>query len=232
LEELVLFGRSEFGCENISTPWLSLYREGDFQGMHADVPHGPFAFVFSLTPKILFSGGETLLLRSEILSYWHQSRMDQTFEEGEIFNKIPSLFNRLSVFDPRIPHGVSRLSGTSDPMHGRLVVHGWFVNPSPQIEGKISPTVARKTMDEFMGPFLEAASTKLKEFEGMLVLKLKIQPGKSLQASFHLSTLRDVFGRGIDSAPFKPLLKKCARMVKLTKAASSVEMTIPVIFQR
>jgi hypothetical protein len=33
------------------------------------------------------------------------------------------------VFDPRVPHGVNRVTGTQDPRQGRLVVHGWFNEP-------------------------------------------------------------------------------------------------------
>jgi Rps23 Pro-64 3,4-dihydroxylase Tpa1-like proline 4-hydroxylase len=39
---------------------------------------------------------------------------------------VPPLFNRLTVFDPRVPHGVPVVEGTRDPREGRLVLHGWF----------------------------------------------------------------------------------------------------------
>src|SRR5690606_4093013 len=59
---LVQWGREHLGCHDISPPWLSYYVEGCRQELHADVPHGPWAFVFSISPKdIRFRGGETLL---------------------------------------------------------------------------------------------------------------------------------------------------------------------------
>lgn len=36
---------------------------------------------------------------------------------------------RCIAFDPRVPHGVNRVSGTQDPRKGRLAIHGWFQNP-------------------------------------------------------------------------------------------------------
>jgi len=41
------------------------------------------------------------------------------------------------VFDPRIPHGVREVRGTRDPRAGRLVVHGWLVQPRPFIAGPL-----------------------------------------------------------------------------------------------
>ena len=49
---------------------------------------------------------------------------------------IPPLFNQLTVFDPRIPHGVRLVEGTHDPLHARVVLHGWFTQPSPFISGE------------------------------------------------------------------------------------------------
>src|SRR5206468_4646827 len=43
---LVQWGRENLGCHDISPPWLSYYVDGCRQDLHADVPHGPWAFVF------------------------------------------------------------------------------------------------------------------------------------------------------------------------------------------
>lgn len=42
------------------------------QELHADNPHGPWAFVLSLTQweGRPFSGGETLILQPHVLDYW------------------------------------------------------------------------------------------------------------------------------------------------------------------
>lgn len=43
-----------------------------FQELHADNPHGPWAFVLSLTnwEQRRFSGGETVILQPQVLDYW------------------------------------------------------------------------------------------------------------------------------------------------------------------
>lgn len=134
---LVEWGRQTLGCHDVSPPWLSLYVDGCRQELHGDLPHGPWAFVFSLTrwQGRRFTGGETLLVRDEVLDFWHDFRSVRAVEEGELLRAVPPRFGRLTVFDPRIPHGVRAVSGTRDPREGRLVIHGWFVQPRPFVRG-------------------------------------------------------------------------------------------------
>ncbi len=109
---LVKWGRENLGCHDISPPWLSCYIEGCKQEPHRDVPHGPLAFVYSLTKnKKKFTGGETFITRPKTL--------------------IEPKFNRLTLFNPQLEHGVRKVRGTMDPREGRLVIHGWFVQPRP-----------------------------------------------------------------------------------------------------
>ena len=80
---LVAWGRETLGCHDISPPWLSLYVDGCRQELHGDLPHGPWAFVFSLTRwrGRVFRGGETLLVRDEVLDFWHDFRSVRGVEE-------------------------------------------------------------------------------------------------------------------------------------------------------
>jgi len=145
-ERLVHWGRATLGCHDVSPPWLSLYVEGCRQELHGDLPHGPWAFVFSLTNwrQRTFRGGETLLVRDEVLDFWHDFASVRGVEQRELIRTIEPKFARLTVFDPRIPHGVRTVTGTHDPREGRLVIHGWFVQPRPFIRG---PLTARALAD-------------------------------------------------------------------------------------
>jgi hypothetical protein len=136
---LVAWGRAALGCHDISPPWLSLYVDGCRQELHGDLPHGPWAFVYSLTNwrGRAFDGGETLMLRDEVLDFWQDFRSIRAVEERELVRAIEPKFGRLTVFDPRIPHGVRTVTGTRDPREGRLVIHGWFVQPRPFVQGPL-----------------------------------------------------------------------------------------------
>ena len=150
---LVAWGREQLGCHDVSPPWLSLYVEGCRQELHADVPHGPWAFVFSLTPwrGRVFRGGETLLVRDDVLDFWHDFASNRIVEHGELVRVVPPQFARLTVFDPRIPHGVRTVTGTHDPREGRLVIHGWFVQPRPFVRGALPVRALASRIAELTG---------------------------------------------------------------------------------
>ena len=81
---LVAWGRATLGCHDISPPWLSCYVDGCRQELHGDLPHGPWAFVYSLTPwrGRVFRGGETVLLRDEVLDFWHDFASTRALEQA------------------------------------------------------------------------------------------------------------------------------------------------------
>src|SRR5262249_18130821 len=149
---LVAWGRARLGCHDISPPWLSLYIEGCRQELHGDLPHGPWAFVVSLTRwrGRRFRGGETARRRARAPAFWHDLPPGRAVEQAALVRRIAPELGRLTVFDPRIPHGVRAVTGTHDPREGRLVIHGWFVQPRPFVRGALpvralSPRIAELT---------------------------------------------------------------------------------------
>ena len=69
LEEALLeYGQQVLGCRSLTHVWLSYYVHGMGQQLHGDVPHGPWAFVLSLThwDARRFDGGETTIMRPQV----------------------------------------------------------------------------------------------------------------------------------------------------------------------
>ena len=144
-EALTAYGKRELGLRSISPPWLSFYVDGCEQSLHADVPQGPFAYVLSLTrwDSRAFTGGETNIVQPQILDFWRGFDSSTGLEYNDLFTSVEPLFNRLTVFDARLPHGVRRVEGERDPRGARLVLHGWFTDPSPFYEGALSEEAVR-----------------------------------------------------------------------------------------
>lgn len=151
--QLVRFGREQLGCHDISPPWLSCYVEGCRQEPHRDEPHGPLAFVYSLTPWSgrKFSGGETFITKPKTL--------------------IEPRFNRLTIFNPHLEHGVRAVKGELDPRKGRLVIHGWFVNPRPFWVGPMAAPEVQAALSQIVGGRLAADLGS-----GFLSLRIQIKP--------------------------------------------------------
>lgn len=145
-EALTDFGQKELGLRSISPPWLSYYIDGCEQALHADVPQGPLAYVLSLTlwDDRAFRGGETVIMQPSVLDFWRDFDSTQGLEYESLFTNVPALFNRLTVFDARLPHGVRRVEGERDPRGARLVLHGWFTEPEPFFDGGLREAEVRK----------------------------------------------------------------------------------------
>jgi hypothetical protein len=230
------YGRDFLGCQDISPIWLSSYVEGCEQRLHADRPHGPWAFVLSLSPAVRkFQGGETMIVRPEILSLWNQGvPLGRAFEESEIVERIPSVHGRLLVFDPRRPHGVSRLSGTLDPLEGRLVVHGWFTQPQPFIDGPLSPRAAETSLQAFDEILAQKFSTGI-ESTGTVAFRISIRPNGDVSrviklASSLVASLPETERR--ESQMLTKVVGGHFKNWKFPRAKEASSLTLPLSFER
>lgn len=201
---LVEWGREYLGCHDVSPPWLSCYVEGCRQEPHADVPHGPLAFVYSLTnwSKRKFKGGET-------------------FIEGH--KDVPSKFNRLLVFNPALIHGVRQVSGTHDLRFGRLVIHGWFVNPRPFWYGPLKPQEISAGIESGLGEIL---SGKLDLGRGLISTRIHIgASGEVARVEPLVNTLTDA-----NVGDIRELLRSLKQM-RFAKRRVGTRLTLPLMVE-
>ena len=233
-QRLVWWGRRTLGCHDVSPPWLSCYVNGCEQRLHGDLPHGPVAFVFSLTrwDRRTFRGGETLLVRDEVLDFWRGFTSTRAVEEPEVLDEVPARFNRLVAFDPRIPHGVRRVDGSMDPTEGRLVIHGWFVQPRPFIEGPLP----EKALTHAIGRVTEAIAPVLEQglpLAGLLSLGFTVTPAGTVTS---LRTLADTTRTPVDQdAGRRRLLSLARKALKshvFPRRAKASRVTLPLVFER
>jgi len=181
IDSLTQLGRS-IGCSCITPPWISMYTDGDMQNFHTDSTHGPMAFVLSLSSNddygSKFTGGETVLLRSNILDYWRSFDDKRGLETPSIMRFLPPTFGRCIAFDPRIPHGVNKVCGSNDPRHSRIAIHGWFAAPETTFfddleEESESKAEALEALDEALKPLIEALGTgEIGRVVGFLAVKV------------------------------------------------------------
>jgi len=231
-EALVRWGRETLGCWDISPPWLSCYVEGCQQHLHSDVPHGPWAFVYSLTPRRpVFQGGETQILRPEVLDYWPTFAGNVDRERNSFVERIPPRFDRLVVFDPRLPHGVTRVSGTHDPREGRLVVHGWFTEPRPFVEGALTPKQVDKALEDALGGLSEALA-EFGALHGVLSVRLTAaKDGTIDKARVLANTVVGLEAPGSVEAQATRRVLRGLRGLSLPRARGTTEITIPLLFR-
>ncbi len=229
---LVQWGRENLGCHDISPPWLSYYVDGCYQNLHSDVPHGPWAFVYSLTPNQKeFRGGETLILKEKTLNYWPDFNEQKDYEYKSFVELIPSKMNQLVVFDPRFPHGVTEVKGTRDPLKGRLVLHGWFVNPRPYVVGGLKTAQVQKSLDACFAQLGEVLS-KIELLNWTVSLRLQVSAAGNVQ-QFKLltSTLKSLSHVQSDEKYLLKELKSIFSHAVFPQTVQSSFITIPLLFK-
>lgn len=229
---LVNWGRENLGCHDISPSWLSYYVEGCRQELHADVPHGPWAFVYSLSPQVQkFSGGETLILKDRVLNYWTQFATGESLERKSFIEKIPPSFNRLIVFDPRVPHGVSEVEGVTDPLEARLVIHGWFVQPRPYVVGGLTVAAVEKVLtaalQESEGDFQQMGS-----LHGTMSFRLFVGAnGQVTESKILTNTVQGLESPYMQKRNFISWAKNFPGTLRFPKAKKTSAITLPLIFE-
>jgi len=230
---LVHYGRTVLGCHDVSPPWMSCYVEGCRQELHGDLPHGPFAFVFSLTnwKKRVFRGGETLLLKDDVLDFWSSFVSVRAVEEQALLHAVPPAFGQLTVFDPRVPHGVRTVTGTNDPREGRLVIHGWFVQPRPFIEGNLHED-AVALMVQAVTERIQPHFAKGLPLAGLLSVRITVRSGQVSS----VRVLSDTTRVPMSFEPNRRALVRAAlaalRGVRLPVGRGNATVTLPIVFDR
>lgn len=229
LEQLIGWGRENLGCQMISHPWLSAYVDGCHQRLHTDVPHGPLSFVFSLTPwrKRPFRGGETLLAKPALLRSLADASSGASHEEIDLIERIPTEFNRLVVFDPRFPHGVERVEGVNSLLDARLVIHGWFTEPRPMLEGALTYRKILAPMDRFAIPILEELSKT--GHTGLLSLRLEIDPDGTLSEIRVLTDgLLNAFGTPLPRPELRTLIRRVPAVFPKSRGRSRITLPLEI----
>lgn len=229
---LVEWGQKNLGCHNISAPWLSYYVDGCKQELHSDVPHGPWAFVFSISPKkIKYQGGETLILKPQVLNYW-QNFIEETDREVNSFvDRVASPYNRLTVFDPRYPHGVTEVKGVKDPRDGRVVIHGWFVEPRPYVVGPLKVNQVQKPISHAL-EYLQEILQQVGDVHGTMSLRLSVMStGEVSQLKWLTNTVVGLQAGNQQVRLLKKMIEKLFVQLKFANSKGKSEITIPLLFK-
>jgi 2OG-Fe(II) oxygenase superfamily len=214
----------EMGMDSPYWPFLSMYVDGCKQEMHNDSTNGRFAYVYSLTkPDRLTTGGETVVFHEGnfFRDNLHQSKAGRGF-----FDLVPPLFNRLVVFDDRIPHAVKMVQGVMDPLEARFVFHG-HINETPlHVEGALSEAAVLQTLAPNLAEF-----SALPDYHGPLVLRFAIN---ALGRVGRWRVLVDrVAGQQADRSPWQARADPFYQRLQSQRFAAShgeTVVTLPLLF--
>jgi hypothetical protein len=173
-ERLRRWAIERLGLSSVTWPMLSLYVDGCGQGIHNDSTNGRFGYVFSLTRNDRHSrGGETIVWKE---GDPFRNHFDRPNAGAGLYDLIPPVFNRLVLFDDRMPHGVQRIEGSMDPLDGRLVLHGHISEGDASIQGPLTPQTVQSLLAPAVDRALDAFPDTEQFHHGPLTLRLEIAP--------------------------------------------------------
>ncbi len=177
---LTAWARETLGMGKVTWPFLSLYVDGCQQNLHNDSNNGRFGYVYSLTwddRKTI--GGETIVLREGDL---FRSNLTSSAAGYGLYDLIPPRFNRLALFDDRMPHGVQRVEGAMDPLEGRFVLHGHISESGPLVDGPLPLDAVTEALTLALAEPASALSQGDPAYHGPLVLRLMVEPSGEVRS--------------------------------------------------
>ena len=212
------------GLAGITWPYLSLYVPGCVQGLHNDSTNGRLGYVYSLTrsPRQTI-GGETVLMHDRDL---FRSSLDRPAAGTGLFDLVEPRFNRLTLFDDRIPHAVQRVDGSMDPVEGRFVLHGHISEAGVVAQGPLEPAHIQRGVDAALAEVRNGVAPTV---HGPFVLQLDIA------ASGEVGRVRPIFDRlaSAENEQLDYLRDEIAERLKAARfppTSSSTRANVPLIF--
>ncbi|HEX8622558.1 MAG TPA: hypothetical protein VF718_11370 [Allosphingosinicella sp.] len=224
---LTIWSEYMLGLGHVTRPYLSLYVDGCEQKLHNDSVNGRFGFVYSLTKdERRTMGGETIVLKEGDL---FRNNMGNASAGPGLLDLIEPKFNRLTLFDDRMPHGVQRVEGSMNPVEGRFVLHGHISENGPMAEGPLDAVVTSRAVYDALRPLLSDVQSKHVLHHGPLVLRIAIEPDGSVS---RIDRLVDRLARadGNSAGVVVGQAIQIIRAMRFPEAAEPTELTLPLLF--
>jgi hypothetical protein len=222
---LTAWAWNNLGMGYVTAPYLSVYVDGCQQSIHNDATNGRFGYVYSLTRERRDTrGGETVVFHEGDLYRQNLGRM--TGGRGGLYDLIEPKFNRLALFDDRMPHGVRQVEGSMDPVEGRIVLHGHISEGGAAIRGPLGE-------DEVTAIVTQAAATALEGLDysshphGPVSVRLQIAAdGRVTQAALMLDRL--ACPDGGSTAGMAAAIVAAVRGASFPQASEGSEAIVPI----
>lgn len=223
---LARWAHERLGLGHVTWPYLSLYVDGCAQGIHNDSTNGRFGFVYSLTRDDRHSrGGQTIVFKEGDPFRGRLTRADGGLG---LYDLIEPVFNRLVIFDDRMPHGVQRIEGSMDPLDGRFVLHGHISEGDAVFDGPVPPDAVRAAVAPALEAAIDAHAAQEDSHHGPLVVRIEVEADGRV-AAVHILVDRVARRDGGDARPLVEALIANLAALRLPPARSGSIVTLPIL---
>jgi len=228
-DRLAGWSRETLGLSEVTWTCLSLYIPGCRQAQHNDSANGRFGFVYSLTRNDRKTeGGETLIWREDD---YFTTRLQQPYAAPGFYDAIVPRFNRLLVFDDRVPHAVQRVEGGMNPSEGRIVLHGHLREAGPIVEGALPADQVGEIVGDMAASFADELGPACELLHGLVVVRFIVARNGTVSGlRVVLNRLKRLAGEGpaLDDVLGR-LLKRVSELA-FPAARTTTQIALPIGF--
>jgi hypothetical protein len=219
------------GLSKITRPYLSLYMNGCSQKWHNDALNGRFAFVYSLTANERKSSGGGTVIMNEGDHF--RNHLTSPAAGSAFFVEIEPVFNRLIVFDDRLPHAVEPVLSSMDPLDGRFVLHGHISEGESQVEGGSDPGEVSSIMTSAADIVFSKYSLASRGYHGPFVVRLEVgENGRVGSCCVVLDRVVTTNDHDVDWATVRAALIEDFRDLRFPESPTKATITHPLIVGR
>lgn len=214
VDALQSWSAQALGINTVSWPVFRFYLPGCGQERHDEAANGRMAYFYSLTSNIRGSrGGRTMV-----------------FEEGEAPSAaIEPAFNSLILCDTRSSYAIEQLTGSKDPLDGRLEMHGYISESPPIVEGALTVEEALSAVGEVVNEVFAVIPEFTSRYHGPLCLRIEIEESGSVRQVETL--LHRVMPVGTDDFnPVLAVLRQSLQAARFPKSSGKTSITLPIVF--
>lgn len=228
MSHLRAFAARQFGLVIPTKPFISMYVNGCGQNIHNDFKNGRLAYVFSLTKwaERKFLGGETFIYHVGDKS---KERFLQSTGGWGWYDFVEPVFNRLALFDDRMPHAVNFIQGTMDPLDARFALHGHM--EEPLTVGYVEGGLSGADLSAHYDPLRNAISSMFQSLslDGFISAALTVEPsGATSKVDIRCMQLVDTSKESQNIAVATERAKEMLAGAKWPSAASASILVVAI----
>ena len=223
------FAATRLGLTVVNRPLLSLYVNGCFQAFHNDSANGRFAFVYSLTrPERSFTGGETLVWRE---GDYFSEQFTKPLSGTGLYESLAPDFNRLVLFDDRMPHAVAPVFGRMDPAEGRLVMHGHISEGPAWVSGSLTGAAVQPAIAAGIAALRAELGPLFAQFHGPLSLDLVVDAAGRIDGyGVLLNRLRPIGAQSVTAEQAVAAVLDRLDLMVFPESDGETEIKFPILF--
>jgi hypothetical protein len=162
---------------------------------------------------------------------YFQSRMHQPAWGPAFYQSISPRFNRLLVFDDRMPHAVQLVEGGMDPIEGRLVIHGHIQEAGPLITGPLPREAVLAAADELVRRFASELGRSALVYRGPATIRFTVRSeGTVAAAEVIMDRVKRLSGQGPPAAEMLTRLVDKVIQLRFEHGTEDTNVILPFAF--